>query len=67
MGKPAAHGRESLKLISPERPVIAGYASVAVETQLSQAEATALAKPATAGLFRCGSRHADMAVTGERR
>ena len=31
--------------------MIAGYASVAVETQLSQAEAAALAKPATAGLF----------------
>jgi hypothetical protein len=47
-GKPAANGRECLKLISPERPVIAGYASVAVETQLSQAKAAALAKPATA-------------------
>jgi hypothetical protein len=66
MGKPAADGRESLKLISPERPVIAGYASVAVETQLSQAEATALAKPATA-LFPLREPPRHMAVTGERR
>jgi hypothetical protein len=53
-------------LISPERPVIAGYANVASRLNYPKQKWRLLRSPRPL-CFRCGSRHADMAVTGERR
>jgi hypothetical protein len=68
MGKPAAHGRESLKLISLERPMLLlDMRAWRSRLNYPKQKRRLLRKPATAGLFRRGSRHPDMAVTGERR